>query len=244
MLPDTGPSMGTNFALGNPLFFEKPEARTMTIEHSWWDQEKWMSHLAARINPYWPFTRNSFTFMPDFTNQVNQAERYALTRSGVSGIEQDPEKLKTSSVLQVFIKGLLATADRFGEGLVSYREAALKAPVAKQAAAFKEVLMVEQMERMLRSEVAILRFEDLRFKLFHTRGLQDRRNQLDEMKSILKEEAERTERSLETCLRDSRLGYEMEMDYVYGPNVLREKLEVLNRVLEQELPAYERENGL
>ena len=87
LLPDTGPSMGTNFALGNPLFFSKPEPRTMTIEHSWWDQEKWKSHLASRINPYWPYTRNSFTFMPDFTNQVNAAEQYARQVSGIARID-------------------------------------------------------------------------------------------------------------------------------------------------------------
>ncbi len=244
LLPDTGPSMGTNFAVGNPLFFNQPEPRTMTLGHSWWDQEKWKSHLASRINPYWPYTRNSFTFMPDFTNQVNQAERYAFTRSGISGIEQDPEKLKTTPILQVFNKGLLETADRLEDGLVSYREAALKTPPTKRAEAFKQVLLVEQMQRMLRSEVAILQFEDFRFRLVHSEDRESRRNLLSQMETILRKEIERTRLSLETSMRDSRLGYEMEMDYVYAPHVLRAKLEVLDHVLKEEIPEFRKEEGL
>ena len=142
----------------------------MTIEHSWWDQEKWKSHLASRINPYWPYTRNSFTFMPDFTNRVNAAEQYARQVSGISRIEENSERLKTTSVLESFNQALRATADRFEAGLKSYRKAALEAPAAKRPQAFKEVLLVEQMQRMLRSNSAILEFEDLRFKLVRTTG--------------------------------------------------------------------------
>ena len=58
------------------------------------------------------------------------------------------------------------------------------------------------------------------------------------MEAILVEELDRTEAALETSLRDSRLGYEMEMDYVYAPHVLRAKLEVLHRTLEKEMPSY------
>lgn len=35
LLPDTGPNMGTNKAIGNPLFVQEPPSRTTTFTHSW-----------------------------------------------------------------------------------------------------------------------------------------------------------------------------------------------------------------
>ena len=105
-----------------------------------------------------------------------------------------------------------------------------------------EVLLVEQIQRMLRSGQAILEFEDLRFRLSGTGNPPERRRIFDRMARILEEEIARTRASLETARRDSRLGYFFEQDYVYPPYVLGEKLEVLRATLEQELPAY-REQG-
>ena len=62
--------------------------------------------------------------------------------------------------------------------------------------------------------------------------------QLDRMAQILAEEIARTAASWETARRDSRLGYEWEMDYMYRPDVLREKLELLRLTLDKQLPAY------
>jgi hypothetical protein len=50
-------------------------------------------------------------------------------------------------------------------GLRSYRQAALNAPAAKRKSAFREVLLAEQLQRMMRSDQAILEFEDLRLRL-------------------------------------------------------------------------------
>jgi len=52
LVPDTGPYMGTNNAVGNPLFFQPPPARTATFNYSWQDQLKWMGPFGAEINPY------------------------------------------------------------------------------------------------------------------------------------------------------------------------------------------------
>jgi len=243
-LPDTGPSMGTNSAPGNPLFFEKPRPRTMTIEHSWWDQDLWKTHRAARIDPLWPFTRASFTFIPDFSGRENMAERYARQRTGVMRMAK-PGQLEGVSVLPVFQKLTLEVADALEAGLVSYRQAALQAPESKRQGAFREVLLVEQMQRTLRSSHAILAFEDLRFRLAQNESDQTELKRLvDQMLRILKEEISRTEESLETARRDSRIGYELEMDYVYGPHVLEEKLEVLRRAMDREIPAYRRKHGI
>ena len=83
LVPDTGPTMGTSAAIGNPLFFREPPARTATFTHSWTDSGAWMGYLGAELNPYWPFTVSRLVFCPDFTNQSNRAESYARAVSGI-----------------------------------------------------------------------------------------------------------------------------------------------------------------
>jgi hypothetical protein len=145
----------------------------------------------------------------------------------------------------VFSKYLLLAADGFEAGLKLYRQAALRAPEAKRAGAMKEVLIVEQMQRMLRSAQAILEFEDLRFRLLTADppALTDAEPLLDRMTAVLTEEIERTTAALETTRRDSRLGYECEMDYVYTPYTINEKLRILHDVLDREIPAFRRRCG-
>ena len=58
------------------------------------------------------------------------------------------------------------------------------------------------------------------------------------MVAIVTAEIERTEDALEIARRDSRLGYQCEMDYVYTPYTINEKLRVLHEVLEHQIPAY------
>jgi hypothetical protein len=221
LVPDTGPRMGTTNSTGSPLFFDKPEPRTMTLEHSWQDPKLWTR--ASSIVPYWPYAASDFVLIPDFSNQVNVAERYAQPFS-----------------LPVFEKYLLLAADGMEEGLKSYRSAALAAPAEKRYDAYREVLIAEQLQRMMRSDVAILDFEDLRFRLNHASDQEGKKRMLDRMAEILREEITRTQSALETTRRDSRLGYEWENDYFYTPYVLREKLTQLHEVLEDELPAYRR----
>ena len=87
LVPDTGPHMGTNNAVGNPLFFQPPPARTMTLNYSWQDQAKWMGYFGGGINPYWPFTVSRMVFYPDFSNQTNKAEAYARSVSGIGRLK-------------------------------------------------------------------------------------------------------------------------------------------------------------
>ena len=194
-MPDTGPTWGTNNAVATPLFFERPETpRIVSFEHSWIDQDKWSQ--VCRVNPYWPYTPAEFILYPDFTNQVNVAERYVRPFT-----------------LPVFQKYLLLAADEMEKGLESYRAAALAAPASRQKGAFREVLLAEQLQRMIRSEHAVLEFEDLRFRLANN-DPSERLRMLDRMTEILKDEIVRTQASLETARRDSRLGYEWEQDYL------------------------------
>ena len=51
LVPDTGPTMGTNNAIGNPLFFQEPPLRTATFHHSWTDHEKWMGYFGGQDQP-------------------------------------------------------------------------------------------------------------------------------------------------------------------------------------------------
>ena len=64
------------------------------------------------------------------------------------------------------------------------------------------------------------------------------------MVELLQDEIARTEASLKAVRRDSRFGYELEMDYVYDAHVLEEKLEVMRGALNREIPAYRREHRL
>jgi len=221
MVPDTGPTPGGNNAVANPLFFEPPESHIMTLKHSFFDQQAWVE--ATNANPYWPYIVRDYLFYPDFTNRVNKAEEYAKPFS-----------------LKVFEKYLLLAADGMEKGLQSYRRAALNAPASKRLNAFREVLLAEQIQRMMRSNEAVVEFEDLRFRLAKTNDDSERSRMLDRMAVILEQEIARTRASLETARRDSRLGYEWENDYQYWPEVLEKKLQLLQVTLEKQIPACRR----
>ncbi|PYV09448.1 MAG: hypothetical protein DMG07_23170, partial [Acidobacteria bacterium] len=238
LVPDTGPYMGTNNAVGNPLFFQPPPARTATFNYSWQDQLKWMGPFGGEINPYWPFTVSRMVFYPDFSNQTNRSELYARSVSGIGSSKgQEGRGLK---VLPVFVKYLKLAADEMEEGLKLYRKAALLSPAAKRRRAVREVVVAEQIQRMLLSNRAILEFEDLRLQLARETDSGKAKTLLDRMETILRTEIARTELSLTAASRDSRLGFQFEQDYVYTPYSLREKLALMRETLEKQLPASPR----
>jgi hypothetical protein len=125
-----------------------------------------------------------------------------------------------------------------GEGLNQYRAAALASPASKRECALREVLMAEQIQRMLQSDHAILEFEDLRLQQAAEKDRQKAAAILDRMETILREEIARTELSLLAATRDSRLGFQFECDYVYTPYSLREKLESLRETLETQVGSF------
>jgi hypothetical protein len=133
------------------------------------------------------------------------------------------------------LKRLQFAADQMGEGLERYREAVLRGPASKRAGALREVVVAEQIQRMLLSSHAILEFEDLRLQLAGARDAQKAGTILDRMKTILHEEIARTELSLLATTRDSRLGFQSECDYVYTTYSLREKLKSLRETLDHQL---------
>jgi len=233
-VPDTGPSMGTNSAVANPMFLENAPARMMTLNNSWWDEAQ-KSHWRHRLVPEWPFAHPIMVFYPDFTNKSNRAEQYARVRSGIGQLES-AERLAGASIAEVFNKYVLRAADAFEAGLQHYRLAAVHAPPDRQAGAMKEVLVVEQMQRMLRSLQAIIEFEDVRFYLATHPEATDALEKMDRMEVLLNAEVARTTAALETSRLDSRLGYESEMDYVYTPFVLEQKLQVLKKTQTEQLP--------
>lgn len=222
LVPDTGPNMGTNNSVATPLFFQQPKPRAMTLHHSWSDPGMWQRE--SQLWPYWPYTPSRLILAPDFTNKVNSAERYARPFS-----------------LPVFNKYLGLAADHMENGLRSYRRAALNAPASKRASAMREVLLAEQLQRMMRSDRAVLEFEDMRFRL-DSSG--DRAGLLKRMTALLEEERDRTRHSLETARRDSRLGYEWEQDYIYTPDHIEEKLTLIEVTLKEQIPAYRKRHGL
>jgi hypothetical protein len=237
LVPDTGPNMGTNNAVGNPLFFQEPPARTTTFKYSWTDHAKWMGYFGGGINPYWPFTVSRMVFYPDFSNQTNKAELYARSATGI-------QVGKEVSVLPVFLKYLRQATDEMEEGLKLYRAAALASPESKRQKAVREVVISEQLQRMMQSDRAILEFEDLRLRLAAEPGTQKGNTLLNRMESIVRDETARTERSLLAASRDSRLGFQYEQDYVYTPYSLKEKLGVLRETEKQLAKRRQRLSGL
>ncbi len=230
LVPDTGPTMGTSNAIGNPIFFNEPNARTPTFFYSWEDHQVWMGYFGAGINQYWPFTLSRLVFYPDFSNKTNKAESYARS---TSGIQADSK----TAVLPVFLKYLRLAANKMEEGLILYRKAALNSPAEKRKAAIKEVNIAEQLMRMMQSEAAILEFESLRLKFVNEIDKKKAFLIIEVMEKIIIDEIERTKLSLLAANRDSRLGFQQECDYVYTPYSLSEKIKVLETVLEKELPA-------
>ena len=223
--PDTGPNWGSCNALAAPLFFSKPKPRAMTLDHSWSDPRLWSNQ--SQLNPYWPYVPGRLIFWPDFSNRSNAVQGYI-------GFFTIP----------VFQKYLKLAADRMEQGLQGYRQAALRAPATKQKLAFREVLLAEQLQRMMRSEHAIIDFEGLRLALAKSSDAAAERDLLQKMVALLQEERERTMSSWETARRDSRLGYEWEQDYIYTPDTIAEKLKLLDDALNNQIPAYRRRNGL
>jgi hypothetical protein len=102
----------------------------------------------------------------------------------------------------------------------------------------REVLLGEQLERMMRSDVAVLRFEDMRVRLSKVDTAAARNELLDQMQALAKDELARTRDSLETARRDSRIGYEWEEDYIYTPAILEEKMKLLSAMIDHEIPEY------
>jgi hypothetical protein len=102
--------------------------------------------------------------------------------------------------------------------------------------------LAEQLERMLRSNEAVLEFEDSRFHLMKTEDQPGRDRILDRMIAILVDEIPRTQAALETARRDSRLGYEWEEDYMYWPETLEKKLQLLKETLAEQIPTYKAEH--
>ncbi|WP_337176670.1 hypothetical protein [Paludisphaera sp.] len=223
--PDTGPNWGSNNAVASPLFFAKPKPRAMTLGHSWSDQGLWSGQ--SQLNPYWPYVPSRLVFWPDFTNQHDAARGYTAFFT-----------------VPVFQKYLKLSADRMEEGLLRYRRAALRAPEAKRQAAFREVLLAEQLRRMMLSGHAILEFEQQRLALARSTDAAERRELLRSMTALLREEKGRTTSARETARRDSRLGYEWEQDYIYTPDTIQEKLDLIDDTLDRQIPAYRREHGL
>jgi hypothetical protein len=230
LVPDTGPNMGTNNAIGNPIFFQVPPLRTVTFIHSWTDFETWKGYFGSELNPYWPFTVSRMVFYPDFSNRINKAEQYARS---ATGIEAD----KKTKVLPVFLKYLRQAAELMEQGLKLYREAALGTVELKRSQAIREVIVAEHLQRMMQSDAAILEFENLRIHLATADDSQDKNGIFENMEKILREETSRTELSLLASTRDSRLGFQFEQDYVYTPYSLKEKLAVLKDTLDNQLPA-------
>jgi hypothetical protein len=105
-------------------------------------------------------------------------------------------------------------------------------------------LLAEQLQRMMRSENAIIEFEGLRLALAKASDAAEKRELLRKMTGLLEEERERTMASWETARRDSRPGREWEQDYIYTPDTISETIKLLDDTLNGQIPAYRQQQGM
>ncbi len=129
-------------------------------------------------------------------------------------------------------------------GLKHYRSAAVNSTADKRKQAVREVIVAEQMQRMMQSDFSILEFEDLRLHLSKENDRANFELILDKMELILREEIDRTKLSLLAATRDSRLGFQFEQDYVYTPYSLKEKIGVLEETLDIHMPVARKNMSL
>ena len=235
LVPDTGPNMGTVGAIGSPIFFQEPPLRVGTRDHGFTGGSR--RPTGDDSYNYWPFTVPRLVFFPDFTNQINRAEQYAR---GATAVKVEKE----TKFLPLFLKYLQLAVDQMEEGLKLYREAAYKSPESKRQQSVKEVVVAEQMQRMMQSDIAILEFEDLRLQWVNEQDSKKAGAIMDRMESIARDELARTKLSLIAASRDSRLGYQWEQDYVYTPYSLKEKIGVLEETLNKQLPEARRRKSV
>jgi hypothetical protein len=108
----------------------------------------------------------------------------------------------------------------------------------------QRTLLGGQLQRMMRSENAIIEFEGLRPALAKASDAAEKRELLQKMTGLLEEKRERTMASWETARRDSRLGYEWEQDYIYTPDTISEEIKLLDDTLNGQIAAYRQRQGL
>lgn len=238
LIPDTGHGILCN-ACAAPLFFSQPERRVWQPED--YDATWNSSFYGGKINPYWPYVPQWAFLFPDFTNQRNKAELYA---KNYLAYFENMDNGEAGFSLKNFLKHLRLAADEMQRGLLLYRKAAFAAPDHKRQNACRQVLIAEQIHRMLLSDAAVLEFEDLRFKLHNTQCKTPKNNLLARMVIIIKDELIRTIEFDEAAQLDSRIGFEAEADYFYTPYVLKQKIDLLNSILSSQLPDYIKANAL
>jgi len=238
LVPDTGHGLLCN-ACAAPLFFDEPPIRV-------WQNAK-DSEMGKNtkyentLDEYWPYVPQWALLCPDFSNNHNIAEIYCKSymeyfEQGRSGPGEKGFSLKT------FLKYLQKAADKMEAGLIIYRAAAEKSPESKCTKAIKHVLIAEQIRNLLLSDMTILEFEDIRFKLFQNPTAN--RQLIDRAYALLKDELVRVSDFMAIIKKDSRMGFESEADYFYTPYILQEKIALLNDIINRQIPGFIKEKGL
>ena len=91
-----------------------------------------------------------------------------------------------------------------------------------------------------RSGYNILRFYNLRDKMFWLEGVDDRLMILNQLKDIIKEEIELDKQLIILCNQDPRVGYHADAEgYKYFPEKLQWRINLLQKILSQQVPDFE-----
>jgi len=133
-----------------------------------------------------------------------------------------------------------AMSDRWDEGLQILREVESDPALSTQRRL--DIGVARALGIQFRSGLNILRFYDLRDRLSHAVKPAERLALLDEMQAIVESELRGGEELFELCRRDSRLGFHSEAEgYKYYPEKIRWRMDQLQRLLDEEIPALRRE---
>ncbi|TAM82049.1 MAG: hypothetical protein EPN47_10245 [Acidobacteria bacterium] len=114
-----------------------------------------------------------------------------------------------------------------------FEEAMKEVPTAKRGEAAKDLGVCRAIGLYFRSIAKQVRFHASR------QSWKSSTAGLDIMKKIVVDEIGIARQFLEICVRDSRIGFEASLGYLYLPLDIREKLVACQYMMEQQIPAAE-----
>ena len=126
---------------------------------------------------------------------------------------------------------------RYTEACLLLRRALESVPKRKRREAEDIVGVAEFIRNTVRCAINVKEFFERKLKLLDSHG-EERNKLVREMLEICRRERENAVATIPLVERDSRLGYEPSMEYMCDRAHIEWKLELLDKLIEEELPSY------
>ncbi|MDA0744956.1 MAG: hypothetical protein O2954_00420 [bacterium] len=176
-----------------------------------------------------------------FTDEAIEFPRADYAHFGSdSGILQTNYRPRNPEILDGEIACLEAMAERWSQGLEAMRRAVEATPDRKRENALRMHVLGEFILRCVRTTIHVKRWWKLKQALKAAEGKDEIRSVLSKMKALAEAEIENAELTIPLVEFDSRLGWEPSMEYMADRAHLEWKIAQVKRVLDEEMPAWER----